>query len=546
MLDGQYWRKLVPPILGLGIVTALFAPAIVASPSQVPFFFPDGWVSLWALDWCFRFLTGQVSLYWSNSIFEPIGASLLLHNLTESVGLPGSLLLLIFPLERAYTILIYLVSSLNFLTAYYLLKKVSNSQLWGAGLGTIYALHPYFLGHLAGGHLNQVVSFPLILLVIALVCLREQSDQPQYLALIAASFFFIVFTDLYLLYFSVCVLILFLLFGFERGHRLKPILSAGLGLLLGAPKLLAVIKLIRAGGYSANHHPLDHSLDLLSFFIPSPVQATSSILAWSNLTVELRPNWAESSAYLGLAGIIIFLVSIGTYSGRSKSNYSHNDRLLLMTVTALSILFLILSIGPQLHFAGSKLWPPMPYYFLAAVLPFFPSVPARFFHPALLMLFVAAAIVVPRQDRSFRLLWIIVAILELCPKPLYLSAAQPSSALAVLAQRSETKRVVDVGLPEQAMYRQTKHRKELVGGFLARRPRPFAKLLRDNEFFAFIDGRFADAKLALAGFLRLGAEAIIVEKTTGPKLDRVQSLTNFESCAEDEHLAIFCLKNGST
>jgi hypothetical protein len=196
-----------------------------------------------------------------------------------------------------------------------------------------------------------------------------------------------------------------------------------------------------------------------------------------------------------------------------------------MILGVVSLFFLLLALGPTLHVAGEPVVP-LPFYrVMAALFPFFPSVPARFVEPAILALLLGAGVGVRRcaQGRNPRLrhvglLTALLGVVEFAPGPLHYSSPPTFPLAAVLASDPRVGRVVDLGAPELATYRQLLHGRPITGGFLARRPKRAERQARRNPLLRYVRDGKGTVEGARGGLS--GIDGVIVDRDGSGAIER--------------------------
>ncbi len=528
---------------GITLITLLFWPTLSSAGKIVPSTFSDLWVSLWSLWWCGEYLRGAVPhLYKSSLIFAPNGADLLLHNISESILLPAALILSPLSLEFQYTLLCWSIFILNFMAAFYLFKEISHSLKISLWFGILFTIHPFFLGHLAGGHLNLIISFPISLISLALMKIIAEPRSLTWQILLLVCLALLGFTDFYLLYFALLILVgISILSIREIGLRSTVksiILPSALGILIPSPKIIGAAALAYSRSYTPNHDPLLHSTDLFSFFIPARTQLIGGMQQAVGLLSELQLNWAESGAYIGIS-LFLLVVTVLVANWKSKNHFK--SLFLLITGAAL---FFLLALGPILFVGGTKLLT-LPFYeTLNSVLPFFPPVPARFVMPGIFLLFMALALGL--KERRFTLtttLLMLISVIEFFPSALFSTEIPALPALHELKNDTSISRIFDFGEAEKAMYRQTLHQKEIYGGYIARRPRAFYKSLRNNKFVNLGKTLSIEPAKIRIDFDKLGVQGILVERSNVDLLSKLATLSWLRVRYEDPTFVCFRVDN---
>lgn len=443
---------------------ALFSPDIIGS-------YPDVWVTLWSIDHVSHF--PEKSLYTTSELFAPEGSLLVLHNLTESVGLLGSLLGLSSP--EYYNALCSLIFGINFLCAMRLFSEYSSSRLLCYTCSLLFTFHPYNLAHLDAGHLNLISSFPLLLVWLGIT--RILRAKPLGTAILSLGTTLAVFTDWYLLYF--CITSAALMGCNMAWRRISPQRScdgAGLekliagtliGLLLGSYKIY--LALACSENYTGHHAPIQHSLNLVHFFYPTKYQLVGEV--GHGFIPTLPTTWnlvngAESAAYSGA----VLLIAFTFLTIRSWKSCDHLLWFALLTAG--------ISCGPEIKLAHISLFP-NPVFLLTYCLPIPLPVPARAY--ILTLLFGLLHIINQTQQLGgattnttvrHRVLpfLCLLTLIEFLPSNPRLSKL-PKDPLLYQLRDMDIDIIVDAGQPELATFRSMLHNKPISGGFLARRPK---------------------------------------------------------------------------
>lgn len=514
-------------LLLIGLTIYLW-PALIAAPALVPGHFDDTFVSLWALDWSARFLAGQASnLYFTFDLFAPGGASLLLHNLAESLFLPGSILTFCFSLPFAYTLFCLVLLLLNGVSALVLCRTLGACRWVAFSLALLFSFHPWILAHLAGGHLNLVGVFPLLFLSSALL---RYAKHNACLNFVNITFWtgFIAFTDYYQLWFG--MLLALVIMSIERVWR--ACLPLALGLCFAGPKLWMAAQLAASATYTPNHDPAGNGMDAVAFFAPGPTQLLRYLPMLSELRSTVALNFAESGLYLGLSvPLLLFL----TYQfGNRKS--SRAARYILA-----GVMFLLVSCGPHLMIAGQRIVP-LPFYRLLSLLPFVPPVPARFGLPAIVCLMIAGSMSIHTFSPKLRWLLAFVAIIEFWPASPHLFQLPNSPTLSVLRQLPNSGVVTDLSTPERATYHQLIHKKSISAGFLARRPRHGERRFYRRPFRLYLLEDGATLTAARQNLERLKIQTLLIPAGNSEITARARLLFGHEPLSADDETELYVVR----
>jgi hypothetical protein len=446
------------------LLTFFFSKAPHASDIDLIGSFPDVWVTVWALI--------NFNSYYTDNLFSPNGSTLLLHNLTESIGFI-SYLLRLNPLTD-YRSICLLVFYLNYLTSYWFFGITTKFGFLSSFLALLFIFHPFQQGHLDGGHLNIVANFTIILTTISIVYYIKGKLQLSF-KLLLISLIITVYTDWYLLFLEMLLvnigLVYLLCFKHSRFIDEIKFLNARRTfwiyllafIILFSPKIIATLTLLLRGEYTNNHNPLLHSADLIYFILPTNYQI--SYLFIPNVDFINKLNSAESSLYLGYVPLLIFISTLILPKLRKSA----------FTKPLMVLIFLgfFLSIGPKVNFIGSEIIKFNPLFFLIKIfvggitIP----VPARGAILAILGIFTLTLIYL--QNNRYLSLKVVICLImffEFLPSYPINLFFMPDKVLTTI-KNNPTPQVLDLGSPEMATFRTIFHKKAIYGGFLARRPK---------------------------------------------------------------------------
>lgn len=507
-------------ILPLGFFAFLLIKVDFFEPGTIPSTHRDALEFIWTIWWHRFAIEHAYPLYFTSFLFYPEGSSLLLHATAELLTFPAALIARGISPAQLFSVLCVLAMMLNFITAARLFERLMKSLLISRLLAFAFFMHPYFISHLDGGHLNFLCFFPVILALDRFEQLLHvrgafSSNAVWFCVSIAA----LPFLNPYYFYFSVLtVAALSVLSVAIDTSRLKD-LPVFLTLLTIASipaswKLIAMGALLRNGRYTPNHDPSRHSADVLHLIVPGLHQYTGS--RFTELLTPLPLNDSEAGLYLGWIAVMTCLVI--TFS---RVGIPPLDRKRITVFAGGFALFVLLSVGPQLQLAGRPLFPTFAYELLAWLLPAFPSVPARFGIMAVLFLMLMVAIVLPHSRRGHPLLPLFIVLgIVVEYFPAYFASAPlppPAEDLRTLRDCASVRSIADTAsLQQRALFRQTIHEKPISGGFLARRPEHADKRVRNNYFLRRLSSPTAfdpDDDRLRESFEKLRADALLIEET---------------------------------
>jgi hypothetical protein len=535
-------------------VCAFFSPLLAVYPElRIASTHPDALEFIWTTWRLDGVLSGARPLYYTNELFAPRGASLLLHTVCEGILLPiTAALQWLNPVWRYNTALV-LMFLLSGISALGLFRALGCAPIAAAIASLLVLFCPANIGHLHAGHLNFITLFGLLEMLRGLVLFAGLSSRrtPALVSISSLRYALgvtaLCFTNLYYLYFGALLvgattLLASLTKQISNRARLRETLSMSapfvVGLLPALPHLIDVALLSYSGTYSPDHRASDHGADLSALFTPSPVQRIGQGSFAASLRKNVTLHTGESSLYLGLSLIIGAL--LGCFIGGEKS--TRRSRFFALT----AIIFAILSCGPTVSLHGIALGPNPFDRALRSLLPMYPSVPARFAYIAVIALIASASqLLLAHQRGRTRVLGatlFALAALEFAPVPLGVYPLPlPSPALVHLAQDSDATIVADLShSPQYAMLRQTIHEKPIAGGFLSRHPRREGSLLRRNRFIKLSKGELSVSNTdALRDWCALGANRVIVERAVAHSIDARLKELGFIEVTSDPYVTLY-------
>ena len=423
----------------------------------------DGYMNAWSLWWVKRALLRGEWPWWTDRLFAPDGVSLYFHTLALTNGLIALPVQLAWPLTVAYNAVV-IVSFVASGVALYGLARTCGADPGPAFVaGCLYAFSPFHFAH-GIAHLNMLPLqwLPLYLWALLAAC---RSRRPAAGVLAGLVLFGVVLTDYYFALF--CALATGLVAAWRRTWRV-PAIALATGVALSAPLAVPMLRLLARTPLAGTHEPADFSVDLLGWLVPGAVSW------WGPITVPVWRRFGsypeESGAYLGLIPVAIVALAL-----RARV------RAIVPWVTGAAI-FAILSLGPWLHVAGWRSFVPLPYFVLSSVIPLLTlaGVPARFMAMVYLGLAMAVGLALtalvrerPAVQRAAILALVLAGLLvEYAPRPYTTTRFVVPSFYADLAREPDVGQAL-LDLPSSVgMLYQTVHDKRIVGGYLARTPRP--------------------------------------------------------------------------
>ncbi|MEO8434564.1 MAG: hypothetical protein ABI596_06690 [Pyrinomonadaceae bacterium] len=349
--------------------------------------------SIWTLWLVNENLSSGRSPYHTNMIFYPLGADLTHHTLS-----PGffPVVFLIKQLSGgdpmypvyAYRIIIWLCFTLLLFFTYLLLRQAGFTR-WAAAIGAVaFSFSDFFIEHAA--HISLLSAFFIPLTGLLLLRLYRQPSTATALAASLTAGVAIYFTELalYLFLGLLFVLIAIFLIRDERKTLLDKLRLLGLRrLLLAVGVCLAVMMPFLIAHFSSEVvKPLpvessNFSANLVGFLIPDPQRNPLYGNLSGALSAQINKGLNGRETFIGFP-LLVFAV-IGLLYSRQN---------MVRAAALVSLVFLILSLGPTLKVFGSDTGWPLPYALLMKIPPFdLGRTPVRFVMMGILFLTFAAA-----------------------------------------------------------------------------------------------------------------------------------------------------------
>ena len=441
----------------------------------------DGLQNVWNIWWVEHAVGVLHQSPWQTSYLHyPYGTTLLGHTLNPFNGFVGIALSRFMEpvaVHNSVVISAFVVAGLTaFLLAHHLTRSVSASLL----AGFIFTFSSFHFAH-AEGHL-QLVSLEWIPLFVLLWL--KLLTKPRFGLGVGAAFvlWLVILCDYY--YFVYCVMTgaIILAWWAARNEGVKALLLPQRVAALGA---FAVVSLATSGLLAGSlllanlrdplagaHDAAEFSMDLLAPAIYGGhwrfAELTSAY--WKRLPGNIH----ESSVHLGLAVIVLAI-----YAWLQRRVLRAPE---IALFAFLSLVFLVLALGPTPYLAGKAILgnlPVMPYAWLLTIFPplALSGTPVRM----MVMVMLSAAILAAYgfgqltrgsgRDRRAAVALACLLVIESLPKAIPTTAIATPEYVTVLRDAPGHDGVVDaVSPPTHALLFQTIHHKPLAFGYLARLP----------------------------------------------------------------------------
>lgn len=345
---------ILPLLLYVLLAIVLTYPLILHLRTHIAGAGGDSLIFLWNFWWVNKALADPaVSLFYTDFLYYPVGASLALHTLSLFNGLLSVPLQSLCGLVGAYNVLVLLGFVLGGWGAYLLAWELTRHRLASIFAGIVFGFSPYhFSNAMADLNVASLQFLPFTLLYLVRWRrnggLRDPLMAGLFLGLTAlCSWYYLVFGAMAMILFGV----VWLLRSKPRRIRRKTILGILLlAAIAGAVVAPAAIPMVRAAAdredFMNPGRQEAYSADLVGYALPSPYHPL--FRRWVMPYYEkLSGNIFENTVSLGL---LVIVLAVYASWGRLKS--SDEDRLgwLVLGLTAL-----VLSLGPTLQIGGKTL-----------------------------------------------------------------------------------------------------------------------------------------------------------------------------------------------
>jgi hypothetical protein len=476
------YRHGLPLLLYMLLALVLIWPLAINISRAVPGNGYDSWQNLWNMWWLKQALLHGYNPYFTPMLYYPSGASLLIHTLNPINFLLTLPIQALFGLVIAYNAVVLISLTASGYTAYLLAVDVIHNRRAALVAGTIYAFSGYLLAQVFGGHTHMMAAEWLPLAVLAL---RRVHARPG-IATIGLAGLALAINQLCDWQYFVFILIWSGWYALALGWKqrsLRPMLPIGLAiavaLALVSPLAIATARQSaitpRIDPAELQAFRVEHSIDVADLLIPSQLHPLWGTLAEQAQTYKETTHIQNKTAYLG----VITLLLGGIALVRRQGGFW----------LASAIVFIMLSLGPQLRFFGTITEIPLP----AALLYHLPFInisryPVRFIVLAMLSLAILAALGTriildalarrtsrPQLARTALAALIAAIVMDNLSLPFPMVGIHVPSIYAQLAQDREPYGVLEAPFYYQSstiyMLYQAIHNKPLVGGYISRQER---------------------------------------------------------------------------
>lgn len=430
---------------------------------------------LWNLWWAKKSIVDLgTNPYFTDYLFYPQGKSLLIHSLVLPYGVLSIPLQVLLSKQTGLILSYNLITVVSIVLSGYFtwlyVWRLTGDRLAGIASGAIFAFSPFTIWHL-----NNLEFLSIFWLPIA-ACLTHrvvESGKAKYAVLLALAFALAVYTSysmaLYLLFF---VTVAFIYHLFRRGPRGLPgsvvVLFYGLSTLLVFPILLP--SLCELGDFiQPGEVVIKGSSNLLAYVVPCSPRTLPGRLG---LGSDFGSNGMSGcETFLGYVPLLLCVFAL---TGRRAGK--------MWFWLILGIAAAVLSLGPYLHISRWLVKAPLPYYFIAKVVPPINvyRAPGRFSILVAFSVSVMAGYGFTRLRSLLRskgglLCALVVALVmvEFCPFPNLLVPLGYPRIFDRIAEEEGDFAVLELPIGDFFdgcfyMYGQTIHEKKLLGGMTSR------------------------------------------------------------------------------
>ena len=355
------WRRALLPT---GVITTYLVLGLIAYWPVLPgishrlFGQTNDYVlSAWFIGWIPHSIAHGLNPFFTNSMFVPSGVNLAQNTASPLLGLVGAPLTEAFSPVVTTNVLMVLAMPLSATAAFVVLRKW---EVWlpGAALGgLVYGFSPYMVGQGAAHIIFTFVPIPPFIALTIVSILRRKGSPWRLgiqLGLLVVAQYLIsqeVLVDV-----AVMTLVALMCVALRYPRRVREFAHAmSRPLLVAAPLVVALLAypvwMLVAGPQhaksSANPSVNPYHNDLLSFFVPGPLQHVSfglhslaqRLMVGPRVTIiPTRSNPVEVDGFIGVA-VVAFSCVLVWLSRRSPR---------MQLVSVLLLIAAVLSLGPSL------------------------------------------------------------------------------------------------------------------------------------------------------------------------------------------------------
>jgi hypothetical protein len=320
--------------------------------SKIPGDLGDARFNMYILEHGYRYVTGQTPSYWNAPFMYPFPQVIALSdNLLGTMPVYAFFRLISFDRETSFQLWLITLCVLNFITTFYVLKKLVKHPILASAGAYIFAFSIFLYSQF-----NHVQVFPRFISPLVIYWTIRYFDrfELKFLCLVIAGIIYQFYCGMYLGFFLLMVtaMLFFVLFviNFQRIKQemtflfLRPVRKLALGIIAVIILLPIAIPYLRMHHITGPRNFNDVFLTVpfpLSFFF-----STNASVPWRFLSeVGIRDNWAwwDQQIFIGL---IPWLALTMTIFFCLKSPFRKNNKTLFaILVTLLLCILITLRIG---------------------------------------------------------------------------------------------------------------------------------------------------------------------------------------------------------
>jgi hypothetical protein len=376
-------------IWGLPVMGHLGSRYVAQEPWDASFF-------RWALAWTpWALLHGHDPL-WTRAVFAPEGATLTWTTLTPAAGVVAWPLTAIWGTLVAYNVLLLVAPALAGWGAYLVCHRLTR-KFWPSFVGgAIFAYSAYISGHMAAGHLNLVLIFPVPLAVYLVIRRLEGSlSAPTFVTLLTVNLvvLFLTSTETFattVLFGMIALGLAWIAAGSQRATLMRTFLliCAVLAIVLVVVLVPYVLPAIRGVPEGSVRNPDYTAATVAGSVVPREDMVFGGSLFSADRDLTGIIPW-EDGSYMDVALVAVF-VGFAVTEGRRRETWA---------LVAFTGIVVTLSLGTALHVGGAAVGR-MPTALLWRVPLMRNAEPRRFPAYAALAIGVVAALWLTRRPRN--------------------------------------------------------------------------------------------------------------------------------------------------
>lgn len=478
----QRVARLLPVLVSYAFVTVVMTfPLVLRFTNGIPGDAFDAYLNLWSYWWVGRALLALQNPFWTPLLYAPFGAPLYLNTLTPINGLLTLPVQLLAGSIVAYNMVVTLSLTLAASGAYLLVTHLTGSRVAGWFGGLIFGFGSYHMMHLLG-HANLLASEGLPVYLLLPIVTNDARGRRRTFAVTGAvvALLFIMLSDWQYVVFAILATLLYT--GCQILAR-RSVATLVVATTIGALWFVLALRLIvptwremRSGIAAAPSAGAGFawSADLISFFVPSPLQSLWGAQA-ERIGGRVGPPANERSVFLGY--VPLTLATIGLALRRRAAAFW----LVLALVAGL------LALGPAPQVLGKTTFGPaqesitLPYALPGLNIL---RVPARFAILVILALAVLSGFGIAELVKRHGVSWsrparggacmalTVLLLLEHIAVPFPMTTPRVPRFYTELAKAPEPGVIYELPFSLKrpaSLYSQTIHQRPIVAGYVSRR-----------------------------------------------------------------------------